>query len=227
MSQHLTGRVLVGMLLVVLAGFASLIAAVPVSAHNILEGSDPDNGSEISRLPGDIRLEFDDEILPQLATVIVSGPGGRRYGQGKAVIRRNEIRQSLERLDAAGRYDVVFRIVSADGHPIKGQISFTLAESALSASPGPSASRQASLAQPTPEAVSSNPTPASTLAGPSTVTVRAEVDTEGTRTLVALGVAALALTGVAGLLARRRKDSGTNDSQWQDSRREDAGVDRL
>jgi MYXO-CTERM domain-containing protein len=214
-----------------LLGFGMVIGAPPAAAHTVLKASDPADGATVARIPGSVRLEFNEGILPQFATVIVTGPGGRRYEQGKPAIDGARLVQELKEPDQTGKYHVAFRVVSADGHPVTGKISFTLAGAALTESPHASVSPQgaerksvpgeepSTQGEPTSSAPSRTPTglpPERALgagSGPgSPITAEqsdeapsGRVSSGETRSLVVPEVAALLLGGVALLVGWRRR----------------------
>ncbi|GAA4556681.1 copper resistance CopC family protein [Planotetraspora kaengkrachanensis] len=210
MSRRSVRRALVGLFCIVSFGCASTVAAQGAFAHNVLEASNPKDKSEPHTAPRTILLDFNDTVLPQFATVIVSGPGGKRYEDGSVAIKRDTVRQSLKPLQAAGRYVVAFRVVSADGHPIKGQISFTLTTSALTATAEAASSDESPDEKPSPSGRDVSPTPTVALPPgahvPSMARPATQTEGLGTRALIALGIAALALIGVGALSMRRRGD---------------------
>jgi methionine-rich copper-binding protein CopC len=212
MARRSIRRVLVGLFCTVSIGCASTVAAQGAFAHNVLEASNPADKSELHIAPRTILLDFNDKVLPRFATVIVSGPQGKRYENGSVAIKRDTIRQSLKPLQAAGRYVVAFRVVSADGHPIKGQISFKLTTSALTATAEAASaySDESPEEKPSPSGrdVSSPPTVALPPGAqvPSMARPATQAEGLGTRALMALGIAALALIGVGALSMRRRGD---------------------
>ncbi|MCG5218541.1 copper resistance CopC family protein [Streptosporangium soli] len=96
-------------------------------ARNGLEASDPRDGTTLSRAPASVLLSFGDGVLPETATVVVRGPRRERCEQGKVMISGGRVRQPLRALRRAGRYTVAYRVVSAGGDPISGEIGFALA----------------------------------------------------------------------------------------------------
>ncbi|UIJ33944.1 copper resistance CopC family protein [Allobranchiibius sp. GilTou73] len=101
---------------------------VPVaSAHDYLVSSTPGANSTVRSQPGSIALTFDDVVLnsPVIRNrVRVTGPGGRFYETGCPTVLGRVVTVPAQ-LGAGGRYDVEWRIVSADGHPVTSSISFT------------------------------------------------------------------------------------------------------
>ena len=118
---------------VVLAGavlVALLAAALPASAHNVLISSDPVDGSTVQTAPTSVSLTFDLPIQNLDPQLVVTGPNGNDFASAAPTIDSNVISVPLGPLGAAGVYQIAYRIVSADGHPVTGQLSFTLAAAA-------------------------------------------------------------------------------------------------
>ncbi|MFI7305351.1 copper resistance CopC family protein [Micromonospora aurantiaca] len=179
----------------VVAAFA-LLPAAPAAAHNSLTGSDPRDGARLAAAPERIELRF--LATPKEATteVTVTGPdnvaatGGAPTFSGKRVI-------VPFRPGAAGLYIVTYRLASDDGHPIKGEVRFTLTTGTPAESP--SATVPPTSAAPTAAPTSAVPSPAS----PTPAAAGAD-DDGGTGWLwVAGAVVVLAALG-GGLLLRRR-----------------------
>lgn len=116
-------RLIVG---VIVAGAFLVGSAVPAEAHTALESSSPQAGSTIDVAPSEIVLEFSEPVLTVGSLVVVLGPGGLAYQAGAARMAGDRLTQSLKPLDAPGEYRVGFRVVADDGHPLTGEIRFTL-----------------------------------------------------------------------------------------------------
>jgi copper transport protein len=102
-------------------------------AHASLLESDPANGSALDTAPEAVRLTFNEDI-ELLETTRMSGPGGEiAYTadvDGGLVTLRPE--QTL----TDGRWDVVWQIVSADGHLVGGVLTFTIGTATTGGLPG-------------------------------------------------------------------------------------------
>jgi hypothetical protein len=168
----------------------TLIAtAVPASAHDVLRSTDPADGTVVDRLPDRVVLTFDEPALAIGTEVVVTGPAGP-VSDGPPQLVDAEVRQPV-RAGPAGRYTVLWRVTSADGHPVSGTFAFTTQQGSAAsptATPGtttaPSTS-SASTTTPTsvpPTSPSATPQTAG-LPGPAVVAVLA-----GVIALLALGV---------------------------------------
>jgi copper resistance protein C len=119
-------------LAVVLAAAALLGgAATAAQAHNVLVGTSPADGSIAKIVPAQVTLTFNQPAVAVGTEIIVTGPAGQ-IQTGAAVLVNNTVTEHLQPGSPAGRYAVVWRVTSTDGHPVSGKFSFT----ATSPSPG-------------------------------------------------------------------------------------------
>jgi len=167
----------------------TLIAtAVPASAHDVLRSTDPADGTVVDRLPDRVVLTFDEPALAIGTEVVVTGPAGP-VSDGPPQLVDAEVRQPV-RAGPAGRYTVLWRVTSADGHPVSGTFAFTTQQGSAAsptATPG------------TTTAPSTSPSSASTTA-PTSVPATSPSATPQTAGLPGPAVVAV-LAGVIALLA--------------------------
>jgi methionine-rich copper-binding protein CopC len=102
-------------------------AASPAQAHDALVGSTPEENSTVDTVDG-ITLTFSDVLLnlegvESAFAIQVLGPDGRYYTDGCVTLAGAEISATAE-LGAPGTYEVLWQVVSADGHPISDRYSF-------------------------------------------------------------------------------------------------------
>jgi methionine-rich copper-binding protein CopC len=126
-------RLLVLILLTLAAGVG---LAGPAAAHNVLTSSDPTDGSTLQAAPTTVRLTFDQPVQDFEPVVTVIGPDGNRYESGTPVVDSTVVTAGVNALPVAGAYSIAYRIVSADGHPVEGEIKFQLADGAVSGADG-------------------------------------------------------------------------------------------
>ena len=144
---------------VVLTAFATvLLLPTPAAAHARLIATDPAGGATLDDAPESVRLTFSEAIETTFAGVQVFGPDRERVESGEARVDDDAVVVPLIDDLPGGRYTVVFRIISGDGHPVKSQFRFTYDAPAAeaTASPTPSDESTASEAPPTTEP---SPTP--------------------------------------------------------------------
>ncbi|WP_245563579.1 copper resistance CopC family protein [Longispora albida] len=107
-----------------LAAAGVLAFAAPAAAHSSLNSTNPTDGATITTPISDVKLRFNEPVDGRFSTVAVNGPGGVSYSTGKLTVTDTEVSQPVKPLKA-GKYDVAWRVVSADGHPISGTFTFT------------------------------------------------------------------------------------------------------
>ncbi len=113
-------------LLVTLATAAFLVLpAAAAQAHVALESSDPANGATVQSVPAKIGLTFDHTPIAINSIVRVEDSTGTDQADGGVEIVDNHVTQAVKAGAPAGKYTVVWRVVSSDGHPIEGTFSFT------------------------------------------------------------------------------------------------------
>jgi len=113
---------------VALAALGLFALAVPASAHNSLISSNPANEASLEAGPPTIVLTFDQPVQngEGLNSVAITGPDGKEWRAGSATVDSNVVSAPVRELGPTGVYTVGYRIVSADGHPVSGKLTFTL-----------------------------------------------------------------------------------------------------
>lgn len=119
-----------------LAVAGSLTLAVGASGHASLLTSSPEDGAVLDVAPEDVRFTFSEELFAELIEVSVLDAAGD-------LVMATEAEQTPPPgTDVIvpwpsdlppGEYSVAFRVVSADGHPVTGRITFSYAAVAESA----------------------------------------------------------------------------------------------
>ena len=110
-----------------LAGVAVLGLGTPAFAHNVLVGSDPARGAQLATGPTSVVLTFNAPVQTGPNEITVVGPdGGHWEDTSTATVDGDAVSTSVAPLGPAGVYTIGYRIISADGHPVQGEIQFTL-----------------------------------------------------------------------------------------------------
>jgi copper resistance protein C len=145
----------------VAACLALLLGASPAFAHTRLESSDPADKSSVDTAPESVSLTFNEDISAEFASMSVVGPDGTNYATGQVSAVGGQVSTAVSPLGPAGAYEIGYRVVSDDGHPVQGKVTFTLT------TPGPGAAAPsvapASAAAP---AAAPAPVPATTAVDP-------------------------------------------------------------
>lgn len=132
MSAPARGRRTAARLLLVLAVLqAALVvvlgAAAPASAHATLIGTDPAEGAVLETAPEQITFTFDESVIGVPAGIQVFDATGEEV-PSSASVEEARLVVDLEDEVADGTLVVVWRLVSADGHPIGGSLTFSVGE---------------------------------------------------------------------------------------------------
>jgi hypothetical protein len=110
-----------------LAGMAVLGFALPASAHNVLVGSTPTAGSSLAAGPSRVELDFNAPVQRGADVITVIGPDGNHWERTEnATVNGDSVSTDVSPLGPAGQYKIGYRIISADGHPVSGEVTFTL-----------------------------------------------------------------------------------------------------
>jgi hypothetical protein len=126
-----------------LAGAVAIVAlcAGPAAAHNELIGSIPEDGSTVAAPPKVVELAFDQPVQREFDQLAVLDEDDGHHEEDEVEIVGGRVRQQVGELEP-GTYRITYRIVSADGHPVTGMVTFTVNADGPSptAAPQPSAS---------------------------------------------------------------------------------------
>jgi copper resistance protein C len=112
--------------LLALVGMALLGSAGPAAAHNELIASDPPDGAELATGPAQVVLTFDQPVQRGFSTVTVTGPGSKQWQADAPTEDGAVVSAPVRPLGPAGQYTIAYQVLSADGHPVRGALRFTL-----------------------------------------------------------------------------------------------------
>ena len=188
---------------VAVCSIAAVFAAIPAAAHADLVSSDPVDGAVLQSAPTAITLTFSDPLFVDGVQMSLVTADGTVVPSEAPVVADASVSMKWPATAGPGSYEVGYRVVSADGHPVSGSVSFTVQ--------GAETSDSATIAAPSSEAISTDEpsSDAPSSMEPSTETangVNATNDSPPMSMLV-LGVAILAAAAVAiaGAIAFRRR----------------------
>jgi methionine-rich copper-binding protein CopC len=122
------------------AGAAVLATAAPAAAHNALIGSDPKDKTSLEVGPSTVTLTFDQDVqggkgINQIT--VTDAAGGHYEVVGDPTIKDTAVSAKVDALGKAGQYKIGYRILSADGHPVSGELTFTLTKDGTGAAKVP------------------------------------------------------------------------------------------
>lgn len=131
-------------LLALLPLLVLLVPAAPASAHATLVSSSPEDGAVVAEAPREVELTFDEPVrlaADGLALFDASGEPVEVSGRSEDAVVTARPGALTD-----GSYVLTWRVVSADGHPIAGSLTFSVgAPSPSVAAPQPPGSSPASL----------------------------------------------------------------------------------
>ncbi|MEV4400352.1 copper resistance CopC family protein [Nonomuraea sp. NPDC049607] len=186
----------------ILAALFVLGTATPALAHDSLKTSDPAKGAKVEALD-EVRLEFTAKV--RMPFVIVRGAGEAVFQEGKPELDGAVVRQSVKGPLPDGKYTIAYRVVSSDGHPLEGEIPFTV-EGAPAPSPSASAtdaSTDSSTAAPSTAAPA--PSTAAAAAPAAEADQAAATQQGGFPTWLVIVIGALVGIGIGFLFSARKK----------------------
>lgn len=115
---------------------SAMILALAISpevaaAHDGLQRSSPAKDAVLAVAPGSLRLTFTNAPNLRFSRVQLLDPANASVALGE--LRLDSIRTVVADIRGplkAGRYTVVWQIAGADGHPVRGRFSFSIADGA-------------------------------------------------------------------------------------------------
>ncbi|WP_168176584.1 copper resistance CopC family protein [Williamsia sp. 1135] len=99
----------------------------PAAAHSSLVSSNPAADSALEQPPTAIELTFNQDISESFATIAVRDDTDTQIEVSAPSVVGTVVTARLPTGLAAGGFTVGYRVVSADGHPITGEFTFTVA----------------------------------------------------------------------------------------------------
>lgn len=163
-----------------------LVTAPAAYAHAMLVSSSPAQGEVVATMPDEVVFTFNQDMSAP-AYVIVTAPDGSSVADGDPEVDGSRVTQALTD-GPEGTYTMAYRAVSEDGHPVTGQVTFTLG-TVGSAGVTPTASAAAD--------------PPGTSSGQAGSAAPADGGGAGRRNAILVGVGLMVLAGALLLLSRR------------------------
>ena len=181
-------------------GALTALGLAPAAAHDEVLSTSPEQDAVLETAPEEIELTYSGEIMDIGHQVLVTDSEGQSVTEGPLERDGSQVVQPLaETGSEEGTYQVVWRVVSSDGHPIEGTYTYQVGDGADTTTAAPS--------------LSSTPTDAPTDGSDSSAQAQdaAAQEDSGGLSGWAVGatvvVLALAVIGLLGLMSRRRRKS--------------------
>jgi copper transport protein len=139
--------------ILLLAAAAMLGAPSRALAHGHLRHSAPADGAHLSAAPRELRLAFNEAVVPDVSRLELIGPDSTAVELGALTLApdsANVLVVPIRGALAPGEYRVTYQVAGPDGHPVRGHFAFVIAPGAAGLAPpraavpvGPTAPGQA------------------------------------------------------------------------------------
>jgi copper resistance protein C len=99
------------------------------SAHPELQSADPAAGSDATTSPRQIRITFNEAVIPQFSGVELKDQAGKQIATGKAAVEpanKNVLVVPIGEPLPPGNYKVEWHAVSEDTHRVNGSYAFSV-----------------------------------------------------------------------------------------------------
>lgn len=124
-------RTLVAALVVSTWWIVGAWSATPAGAHAVLLSQTPAADAVLDSSPPQVLLEFSESVSAPEDAVTLLGPDGGEIEPTSLDAVDTTVTADLPDLEQQGSYTVTWKVVSADGHPIRGAYLFHLGERTL------------------------------------------------------------------------------------------------
>jgi methionine-rich copper-binding protein CopC len=98
----------------------------PALAHTDLVVSTPTDGAQLATVPDEIQLTFSEDLLPESVVVSVADSAGMVIRVLELEVDGSVVTVTWPPGLSGTDYTVNYRVVSQDGHPVTGSVSFTV-----------------------------------------------------------------------------------------------------
>ncbi|MDR8407426.1 copper resistance protein CopC [Nonomuraea sp. 3-1Str] len=204
----LSPRFLRSLLAVMLAcGAWMVFTASPSLAHDSLKSSSPAKNAKVASVK-EIELEYSAQV--RFPAVVLHDSAGKQVTVGTPRTAGHKVFAEVPQPLEPGSYVIGWRVVSSDGHPIEGEILFTVtAKRTSTPEPTPTAVPSTTTASPFPSDSTASPGPVkSPVSGSTARSGTAQGSGGAPAWLWGAGAALLAVGAGVWLWSRRRDGSG-------------------
>jgi methionine-rich copper-binding protein CopC len=123
-------------------------AAPSANAHDQILSTTPGDAEHLETAPTKVTMRFSEDVLDIGAIVLIVDGVGKNWAAGAVHLDRAQATQALQPGLADGAYQVRWRVVSADGHPVAGTFTFSVGNVAPTGSTAPSTNATATTKAP-------------------------------------------------------------------------------
>jgi copper transport protein len=118
--------------LVAVVAAAALVLPASAWAHAALLRTVPEASRTVNAAPTEVRLTYSEPVAPKFAIVSVTDAAGRQVTSGPPAAAPGAPQTLVTPLERVpeGWYLVFWRVISADGHPVRGAFTFAVGPNA-------------------------------------------------------------------------------------------------
>lgn len=127
----------------------AVVIATPAHAHTDLVTTTPANGDVLDGAPTAVTLTFNEELLEAAVRVSITDESGAVVAKDIAESAGSDVIVPWPADLAAGTYVVSYRVVSGDGHPVSGDLTFTYGPPAAAVASPPAPADSGSVSEAT------------------------------------------------------------------------------
>jgi len=106
----------------------ALVVAPSASAHAVVVSSNPSDGERLTTSPATVSLQFNEAISADLGGLRVVSSSGTSVDAGPDRVSGPTLSVDLQPDLPDGTYVATYRVISSDGHPVKGALVFAVGD---------------------------------------------------------------------------------------------------
>ncbi len=103
-----------------------MVLSAGLPAHSNVVSTSPKAGSVVSQMPVNMTFKFSDGIIARGTTFTFADRTKMAYPPLRFTEKGTTVKVKLPSGAVPGPVTVFYRVLSADGHPVKGKVEFTL-----------------------------------------------------------------------------------------------------
>jgi methionine-rich copper-binding protein CopC len=109
------------------AGMVLAAQAIPALAHAFLDHAEPRVGASVAQSPPRVTLWFSEKLEPAFSAVKVLDAAGKVVDAQDGKVEAGQMRVTIPKALAPGKYRVEWRALSVDTHVTNGHFTFEVA----------------------------------------------------------------------------------------------------
>jgi methionine-rich copper-binding protein CopC len=119
-----------GLALLALIPLLVISGGVSAHAHAQLLVSNPRIGATLYKAPTAVVLTFDDDLIDLAGgnEIVVLDPRKHQVQNGLTQLNGATLKTPLKKVNLYGKYTVIYKVMSVDGHPVTSKFLFYLAK---------------------------------------------------------------------------------------------------